>query len=160
MDTLVVDLPSVEDSEYARHYGHKVGQGAFRAVFRIPGSRWAYKFERTDAECWFKDRTANLTEMRNYAEQKDNLPEGVAFPEMILLDNGAIAVKFVDGLTAVKSHCDRYDDCNCSSHGLTKCWLDLISGINIRDLHGRNVMISPKDKKVYIIDIGEFGERD
>lgn len=155
MDTLVVDLPSVEDSEYARAYGAKVGQGAFRAVYRIPGSQWAYKFERTDEEAWFKDTNPNAVEFRNFTQHRDKLPEGVDFPEMVMLDNGAIAVQFVDGMLAYQSH-DDWQDCECRSHGLVKCWLVMIENVRLRDMHGKNVMIG-SDKVIYIIDIGEYG---
>ncbi len=155
MDTLTVDLPSVEESEYARVYGNKVGQGAFRAVYRIPGSDWAYKFERTDDDAWFKERNPNAKEMKNYTEHRDKLPEGVDFPEMLMLDNGAIAVRFIDGMLAGTIHAD-YRECVCASHGIVGCWAEKAESTGFQDMHGKNVMVG-KDKVIYIIDIGEYG---
>ena len=155
MDTLVVDLPSVEESEYARTYGDKIGQGAFRAVYRIAGSGWAYKFERTDEEAWFKDTKPNTTEMRNYTQHRDKLPEGVDFPEMVMLDNGAIAVRFIEGVLTENIHAD-WKDCICASHGIVGCWAKKVESTGFRDMHGRNVMLG-NDKVLYIIDIGEYG---
>lgn len=159
MDTLLVDLPSVEESEHARTYGEMIGQGAFRSVYRIPGSKWAYKFDRDDEECWFEDRSGNAKEIKNYERYKDQLPANVSFPEMSLLENGAIAVEFVNGYVAAKSH-SGYRDCLCPSHGLPDCWRNIIAPMEdvLEDLNSRNVMIAEGGKRVYIVDIGEFGE--
>jgi hypothetical protein len=159
MDTLVVDLPSVEESENARAYGEMIGQGAFRAVYHIPGSKWAYKFDRDDEEANFTDRSANAKEIKNYERYKDKLPANVAFPEMTRLENGAIAVEFVNGYVAAKSH-SGYTNCVCPSHGLPDCWRNMVEPMDglLDDLHGRNVMIETGGKRVYIVDIGEFGE--
>lgn len=157
MDTLVLDLPSVEESEHARRYGNMIGRGAFREVFHIPGTEWAYKFERTDENAWFKTSKPNLVEIENFTNHRDKLPYGVDFPEMLMLDNGVVAVKFIKGVLAGTVHGD-WNDCVCASHGIPDCWALKVANIPLKDLHGKNVMICPEDKKIYIIDIGEYGK--
>lgn len=156
MDTLTVDLPSIEESEYAKRYGVRIGSGAYRNVYRIKGSRWVYKFEHGAG--WSRGNGCNKREFRNFSEKRSTLPEKVDFPEMVLLDNGAIAVEFVNGILGRESH--RYDrPCVCPSHGIPECWSTMIQPVSdagMQDLHGSNVMISREDCKVYIIDIGEY----
>jgi hypothetical protein len=155
MDALVVDLPSEEESEIARQFGRMIGSGAFRDVFRIPGSRWVYKFE--DAE--YGSANCNQREFLNYTSKRKTLPEGVDFPEMHFLPNGAIAAEYIDGMLGVDIH-SLFDPCVCASHGITNCWRTMVKPVadaGMRDLHGRNVMVAHSDKKIYIIDIGEYG---
>lgn len=161
MDTLVTEIPSDEEAYYAQAYGVKIGAGAFRKVYRIPGSRFAYKFEH--ARGWSSNSGANRQEFHNYTTRRATLPEGVDFPEMHMLPSGAIAVEFVDGVLGKVAHSwsdnglSYRDNCMCSSHWGAQCWKKAIEGIDMRDLHGGNVMIT-RQGKILIIDIGEYGD--
>ncbi|KAI4218410.1 MAG: hypothetical protein L6R40_008776, partial [Gallowayella cf. fulva] len=72
METLVVDLPSMDEAEAARRYGKLIGSGAFRDVFRIPGSRWAYKFSRSDG--YYSNNSCNVLEYIDGMLARDSHP--------------------------------------------------------------------------------------
>ena len=155
MDTLVIDLPSVEEAQYARRYGERIGVGAYRTVYRLPGSKWAYKFESNN----YWSSGANNREMFNYRTRRGTLPEEIDFPEMHMLSDGTIAAEFVNGTLAREAHTGYGYNmvCNCESLRAVKCWQKAVDVLNMQDLHGRNVMIR-KDGKIMIIDIGEYGD--
>lgn len=161
MDTLVTELPSDEEAVYAERYGVKVGAGAYRKVYRIPGSRFAYKVEHRVG--WSSGSGANRQEFHNYTTRRNELPAGVDFPEMHMLPSGTIAVEFVDGVLGKVAHSwtdngyDYKENCMCSSHWGAQCWKKAIASVDMRDLHGGNVMIS-REGKILIIDIGEYGD--
>lgn len=146
-----VELPTVEASEDARWNGTKIGAGAFRDVYRLGNSRWVYKFDGGFIG-------ANKQEAINYNKIQEYLGKHYAVPEMILLENGALAAEFVEGKLAAEVHAYSDPNCVCMSHGIPDCWRKLIAPLAAKfdDLHGRNVIISPNGKLV-IIDIGEGG---
>lgn len=154
----MLDVPSLDEAQAARYYGEQIGRGAYRTVYRLPGSRWVYKFQN---DGWAYNTDSNAHEFHNYSTKRETLPQGVDFPEMHLLGN-VIAAEYVDGVLAMNAHestwkRDGYTNiCNCESHRASQCWQKAISTINMKDLHGRNVMIR-KDGKILIIDIGEYG---
>jgi serine/threonine-protein kinase RIO1 len=156
MDTLTEAMPSVEESEEARKTGKLIGSGAFRDVYRLPGSPWVYKFERPVRIQ--QGNGCNKREYSNFLLRKDSLPEGVDFPEMYYLSNNVLAAEFIDGVNGREAH-PHYKTCLCESFGISKCWRDAIQSLQgvMRDLHMFNIMISPSARRVYIIDIGEYG---
>lgn len=156
MDTLVVDLPSIDEAKAAAYYGKKVGSGAYRNVYRVSGSRWVYKFEKDG--CWAANSECNVHEMSNFRRVRKSLPEGVDFPEMHLLEDGTLAAEYVDGIHTRDLRC--YSGCTrCKTEfGLADCWTKMIEPVRMsgmQDLHGGNVKVA--NGKVYIIDIGEYG---
>jgi hypothetical protein len=152
----MTDMPTVEECEIATgSYDFYVGSGWDRHGYHIPGSRWIYKVAKDP------NNDVNQGEYSRYQElQEQFLPDGIAIPEMHLLENGIIAAEFIDGEKPheyCRDHDSHYED-------YPACWLNWVNEFSgqtglwdssalcnmrlIRDEAG-NVT------KVYLIDLGE-----
>lgn len=151
----MVELPTLSEARKAmRSRTYKIGQGVDRQVYRLPNGHWVYKRDT------FKGGAVNRAEYAAYLRHKDTLPEGIAFPEMHMVNKNIIAAEYivneVEAIADAKSECDfGWHHCNNER----TCWVTpyekLIqkAGI-IDDYHGGNVRVN--GGKIYLIDLGEF----
>lgn len=147
-------MPTLQDAYDARACGEMIGKGVFREVFWIDGEEWAFKFEVSDWQ-W----NSNEQEYANYLKWKDIMPEGIDIPEMEVLSSEVLAVKYIKGQRLAYVHGRFANNCTCPSYGLIDCAYDLVNLITgIKDLHGSNVMVSPEEGMVYLVDLGEKPE--
>lgn len=121
--------------------------GSTRIVYLIYGV--IYKIDNGDLG--FSD---NLAEYENILAYKDNLPEGVYFPDTALYEFGServIAMEYIQGQIMA--------DCNCLA-GIEECTDSCmphsikakVKGI-IDDTGGENVIVKDNGD-IYIIDVG------
>lgn len=112
-----------------------IGQGGDRIGFHIPGTEWVYKLGK------HPKRNVNRQEFERYEKLKEvEWPRGVCLPEMHLLDNGALASEYIDGVRP-KARVDEVDFC-ATVFGLD----DIRATCNIR---------VTSEGKIYVIDLGE-----
>ncbi len=152
MEVLLEDIPSLEEAVYAKRMHYRIGSGAYRTVYRIPGSRWVYKFE-----FFYEHEYVNVEEFNNFKKYKDSFSsKEIGFPEFVLLNNEVIAAEYIEGTLAIDFCKPFRGPCACTSFGLSNCWQELVRAIKrkIPDLHGRNVKYSSLHKKLFLIDIG------
>lgn len=118
--------------------------GSTRDVFLINGV--LYKVENGG------EYDVNAAEFEYILNMRDNLPEGVHFPETSLfrvLGEDVIATEIVTG--QLKYHCfDRENDLDeCDDFCLSDREIELLTGI-VQDIHGFNVIVN--DAGYWIID--------
>jgi hypothetical protein len=150
MDTLI-DVPSIENANYALEHGKCIGIGSFRQVYHLTGSKWVYKFERGN-------EGTNHEEYCNSIRYANQLPENVFIPEMVMLSNGVIAAELITGILVSSLHYGWDDDCSCKEYNLAVCYQQYIEPMTSKvfDLSGSNVILT-REGKVYLIDLGEYG---
>lgn len=149
MVTVLSDAPSLEAATLAQSAkGKRIGAGMYRNVYYVAGSKWVYKVEAND-------QGANHQEYCNYLRYRDKLPEGIALPEMVMLSDSILAAEMIDGQHGHYG----IDKCMCVPYGLTECWRDIVEPMEekIFDIKADNIVISRKHGKVYLIDLGEYG---
>lgn len=152
----MADMPTLEECEQATgSYDFYVGSGMDRQGYRIPGSRWIYKVNKS------RNYDVNAKEYRRYREViEEQLPYGISIPEMHLLPNGVIAAEYIDG-EKPDSYC--YDHDKHYMH-YEACWFNWVDKFtaetgmwdssalcNMRLIRNEAGEVS----KVYIIDLGE-----
>ncbi len=141
-------LPTLRKARYAAQHGRVVGEGAYRIVYRSKRGKWVYKFNLRPS----KKLGSNAEEWKTYLKHKDTeLPKGVYFPEMYMLNGGIIAAQFIKGRHP-ENECYRdyhTDDCP----GIDKCWAERIKYVKVSDVHYANVLIT-KDGDIYLVDLG------
>ncbi len=151
----MADMPTLKEARRAmRNPSYKIGQGVDRQVYRVPGSRWVYKRDT------YKGGAVNRAEYQAYIDHKDNLPDGIAFPTMYMVNRNIIAAEYI--LNEVEEIADANSECDFGWHHCRNekaCWVTpyenrIIMAQVIVDYHGGNVRVN--DGKIYIIDLGEF----
>ena len=153
MDLTTVEAPSVEGALESRQECYNVGGGAFREVYRTPGSFWCYKFDDEDVigggAGRYADTYGNLGEWLMYqwivSKYGHNLIgfgvdglAGVRIPLTHMLENGVIAMQYIEPAKPVN-------------------WGYLqsrrLKDLRLDDLHGGNVVVC-KDNYLWIVDLG------
>ena len=153
--TAKVDLPTVRKAAYAIKRGNKIGEGAYRAVYKTKSGKWVYKVNTG----YGTGIGSNGSEYATYVSVKNSvkLPDGVKLPEMHMVGE-YIAAEYVDGEHPT-NWCSPgpygFHDNGCP--GVDTCWAAKVNDVKINDLHPYNVMVT-KDGTVYIIDLGH-GEK-
>ena len=149
--------PSVEEANKAVSEGMKIGEGAYRMVYRLPGSDWVYK-----VSVGFYGGAPNEDEYENYRHiiKSPEKYEGFNIPETVLLDNGMIAQRYIKGNRApydcsMAPFSPEYYRCTCKDeYGFSECWYST-TGI-IEDNHSGNVIISTNGDggfDIWVIDL-------
>lgn len=134
----------------AHDKGIVIGEGSSRRVFWKKGSYWAYKFIYSSSSNF----DANKDEFANYLNIKNNLPEGINLPEMVLLDNGVLATQYIPGEQSATECWGGKHDCGDAA----TCWYSTVMMAQIERIRGfgdiswANV-ITTDDGKLYVIDL-------
>lgn len=119
--------------------------GSTRYVYLIDNV--IYKVDISDSEL-----SDNFAEYDNISKYKDDLPEGIYFPETELYEFGrqcVIAMEFIEGTILSECTCAGIEECtdNCMPQDI----YNKVSGI-IGDTGGDNVIVKDNGD-VYIIDV-------
>lgn len=144
---LTTEMPTLEEARRAISAEFRLAAGTMREVYHIPGSKWVYKVD-IRASGGFG---GNTDEYEAYLAKKDNLPNGIYVPLMVMLEAGILAAEFIDGVKppdcGLGFHCC-LDRANCFWTFYSRTIQDVT-----RDAFFENIVID-KTGKIYIIDLG------
>lgn len=159
---LTEDLPTEEQiSNAAADRRNCVGNGMYRSVYQIPGTKWVVKID------WNDDNKANTREYNNYLKLKPSLTKpSVRLPEMYMVGQYLIA-EFIKGARGSEGCWGSPEWINGKAHYVNgcvdpkcedgpDCWAELTKEVSkvVADLHYENVRV-PEKGTVYLIDLGE-----
>lgn len=127
-----------------------IGSGAYREVYRADDSEWCFKVDLRKSLFG-----GNQSEWETYL-QVYNAPwlnDGLRIPEMHMLSNGILAVRYIEG-----THPDKRIRCVPETHRYNcigeDCWAYRVTNyVTINDIHPANLIMTA-DKILYIIDLG------
>jgi hypothetical protein len=134
------NMPTLAECEQATVSEYEIGEGRDRTGYHIPGSKWVYKIQR------YSRSNANQREIIRYEQliNSSNVPDGIAFPEMHILENGVIAAEYIEG----REPDDQEMELVYKLEDIFGMY-DSSASCNIRVVETENV------KTVYIIDLAE-----
>lgn len=143
---------TLEEIEVALSDADEIGSGAWRKVYRVPGSRWVIKVD--SPEDYFPGGGDNAAEYAAYLELINSglLTNTIRVPEMHFV-GGYIVAEYVEGEHPENSCWPGFHTELCP--GKDSCWrTEFVGcGFDSLDLHSNNIKITD-DGSIYMIDLG------
>jgi hypothetical protein len=147
-------VPTLEEIQAILSGADKIGEGSWRTVYRVPGSRWVIKVDTPEDFYGDDDNGDNAAEYVAYLELKNSglLTDYIKIPEMHLIGEYIVA-EYIEGEHPENSCWTGFHTEYCP--GTKNCWRTKFNdcGFHNHDLHSDNIKITDDDV-IYIIDLG------